>query len=310
MQEMGGDESMVKKWKEHFSLGEAVFSCVKWFILIFALIVVLVPLLHVIASSFSSADGLISGVYLWPKDLSFDGYKAALANSWLLISYKNSFVYMFVGALVSTFLTIFAAYPLSRRELPGRNLIMFLFTFTMLFNGGLIPTYIVVSKLGLVDTMWGFVLVDAMNVWIVIVVRTFLQFNIPNELYDAASIDGCTDLNVLWKVVLPLSKPIIAVSLLMYAVSYWNGYFNGVVYLRREELQPLQVFLRNLLLANTSVASQDMASLPAEDMMRLRELQYVLKYSTVVLATVPMLCIYPFVQKHFVKGVMVGSIKG
>lgn len=290
--------------------GEVMFSIIKWFVLIFAALVVIVPALHILAASFSSADSLIEGVYLWPTELSLEGYIAAFKNSSIMTAYKNTIIYVVVGAVLNTVLTVLAAYPLSRKNMPGRNWFMFLFVFTMLFNGGLIPTFMVVSKLGLVDTIWALVLVDGISIWIMIVMRTYFQSNIPVEIYEAASIDGCGDFKILWKIVLPLSTAIIAVALLMYAVGYWNGYFNAVVYLRSDEMLPLQLVLRNLLLSTKQLSAETMMTMDPDQYLRLQQLQYVLKYSCIVISTVPMLCIYPFVQKHFVKGIMVGSIKG
>ena len=302
---------MVKKIKfKKMSFGEVIFSCVKWAILISVTLIILVPMIHILAASFSSGSEVAKGIYLWPRDFSLRGYKAIIENEPIMRSYKNSIIYTVLGSVISTVLTICAAYPLSRKHMPGRDFIMILFALTMLFNGGLIPTFIVVSKLGLVNTMWSVILVNSLNVWIMIVVRTFFQSNIPEELYDAASIDGCDNLNVLWKVVLPLSKSIIAVAVLMYAVSYWNDFFNAIVYLHSDALAPLQVKLRELLMTANTKAMAGSSAGNVENLARVQELQYVLKYSTIVAATVPMLCAYPFVQKYFVKGVMIGSIKG
>ena len=302
---------MVKKIKfKKMSFGEVVFSCMKWAILISVTFIILVPVIHIVAASFSSGSEVAKGIYLLPRKFSLRGYKAIIENEPIVNSYKNSIVYTVIGSVISTVLTICAAYPLSRKHMPGKGIIMLLFAFTMLFNGGLIPTFMVVSKLGLVNTMWSVILVNSLNVWIMIVVRTFFQSNIPEELYDAASIDGCNDLNVLWKVVLPLSKSIIAVAVLMYAVSYWNDFFNAIVYLHSESLAPLQVKLRELLMTASTRAMTGSSGGNVDDLAHLQQLQYVLKYSTIVAATLPMLCAYPFVQKYFVKGVMIGSIKG
>ena len=308
MQESRGDKSMVNA--ESVSFGEVMFSIIKWFILIFSALIVIIPAIHILAASFSSPEALVEGVYLWPTKLSLEGYETAFKNPAIMVAYKNTLIYVVVGAVLNTTLTILAAYPLSRKNMPGRNWIMFLFAFTMLFNGGLIPTFMVVNKLGLVDKIWALVLVDGISVWIMIVMRTYFQSNIPVEMYEAASIDGCSDFKMLRRIVLPSSKASIALALLLYAVGIWNGYFNAIVYLRSDDMLPLQLVLRNLLLSTKQLSAETIRTMPADNYARLQQLQYVLKYSCIVISTVPMLCIYPFVQKHFVKGIMIGSIKG
>jgi len=209
--------------------------------------------------------------------------------------------------LLATVLTLFAAYPLSRKGLPGKGIIMALFVFTMMFNGGLIPTYLVVDQVGLLNSRWAIILPTALAVWNMIITRTYFQSTIPEELVEAAKVDGCTDFGFFWRVVLPLSKPIIAVNLLFYAVAQWNSWFNALIYLTNEHLFPLQMILRQILIQNNFDPSQvrDTAEL-----IRMKELQEQLKFSLIVIATIPPLLIYPFVQKHFVKGAMVGSLKG
>ena len=300
---------VAKHLKKNISFGDAAFTSVIWFILLFASVIIILPAVHILAASFSSAESVIKGVYFWPSDLSFEGYISAFKNGAIILSYRNTLIYVLAGASLNTALTVLAAYPLSRRNLDGRNVIMFLFSFTMLFNGGLIPTYMVVSKLKMLDTIWALVLVNSINVWLLIVTRTFLQSNIPAELYEAASMDSCNDFKMLWMIVIPLSKAIISVCLLMYAVGYWNGYFDAIVYLRSDDKLPLQLVLRNLLLS-TTLPAETMMTMDPDQFIKLQQLQYILKYACIVIATVPMLCLYPFVQKYFVQGVMVGAIKG
>ena len=295
--------------KKRVNLRDAAFSSVVWFILSFMTVIVILPAMHILAASFSSAESIIKGVYFWPIELSLEGYASAFRNGSIMVSYKNTLIYVLTGATLNSALTIMAAFPLSRRNLDGRNVIMFLFSFTMLFSGGLIPTYIVVSNLKLLDTMWALILVNSINVWLLIVTRTFFQTNIPTELYEAANIDGCNDFKVLLRIVIPLSKAIIAVCLLMYAVGYWNGYFEAIVYLRSDDKLPLQLVLRNLLLS-TRLTAETMLTMDPDQYNKLQQLQYILKYSCIVIATLPMLCLYPFVQKYFVRGIMVGAIKG
>lgn len=204
-------------------------------------------------------------------------------------------------------MTLLAAYPLSRKDLDGRNILMFLFVFTTMFSGGLIPTYLLIKDIGILNTPWAMLLPGAINMWNMIVTRTYFQTSIPNEILEAAKIDGCSDYRFLWKIVLPLSRPIIAVIALFYAVSHWNQFFNALIYLKKQNLYPLQVVLRDILVQN----DVDVSMLAdTEDAAKREGLRELLKYALIVVSSVPMMAIYPFVQKHFVKGVMIGSLKG
>jgi putative aldouronate transport system permease protein len=198
------------------------------------------------------------------------------------------------------------AYPLSRRGLYGRGAIMLFITFTMIFSGGLIPTYLVVKNLGMLDTRWALIIPQAVAAWQVIIARTFFQVTIPEELAEAAALDGCSDLRFLWSVVIPLSKPIIAVLVLMYAVGQWNAYFDALLYLKSDELQPLQLVLRSILILNTTTSG----SMEASVMIERQQMADLLKYSLIVVGSLPVLLIYPFAQRYFVRGMLIGSIKG
>jgi multiple sugar transport system permease protein/putative aldouronate transport system permease protein len=200
-----------------------------------------------------------------------------------------------------------AAYPLARPNLPYKGLLMFLFTFTMMFSGGMIPTYILVRSLGMIDTVWAMIIPGALSVYNMIITRTFLQTNVPSELLEASQIDGCSDTRFFFKVVLPLSKAIIAVITLYYAVGHWNSYFNAFLYLNTSRLYPLQIVLRDILLANTFDASLIVDEELAAAKQGLADL---LKYSLMVVSSLPVILMYPFVQKYFTKGVLIGSIKG
>lgn len=276
--------------------------------LLFWLLVVLYPLLYVVNASFSDPAAIMTGrVRLWPIGFNLEGYKAVFQSSQILSGYFNSFVYVVLGTSINISLTIAMAYPLSRKDFRGRNPIMFFVTFTMLFNGGLIPTYLLVRDLGLVNTRWAMVLPNAIAVWNVIITRTYLQATIPSELLESAYMDGCGNLRFLWSVVLPLSKAIIAVISLFYAVGHWNAFFNALIYLRDNHLYPLQIVLRSILLLNQ--IDPEMVA----DVERAQALEFmaeILKYALIVVASVPVMAVYPLVQKHFVKGVMIGSIKG
>ncbi|MFD0692994.1 carbohydrate ABC transporter permease [Paenibacillus sp. GCM10027628] len=281
--------------------------CVYLFLTV-CLIIVAYPLVYIISSSFSSSSAVISGkVWLLPVEPTLRGYKAVFQNPQILTGYGNSLFYLFFGTLISVTLTITAAYPLSRNNFYGRNVITALFVFTMLFNGGLIPYYLTVKGLGLLDTRWAMIIPGAISVWQVILARTFFQTSIPSELTDAAHLDGCSDFKFLMRVVIPLSKPIIAVLLLMYAIGYWNSYFDALIFLKSAQLYPLQLILRNILILNSIDPTM------VKDVRELAErqgLKELLKYSLIVVASAPVLILYPFVQKHFVKGLLIGSLKG
>lgn len=290
------------------SKDDKVFSVVNYFLLTLGLVIWLYPLIYIVSSSFSSVDEVVTGkVRFLPVDFSLEGYKAVFKSSKIWSGYLNSFVYMTVGTLINLFVTLLAAYPLSRRDLKGRNAIMMFFTFTMIFDGGIVPTYLVVSKLGILDSIWAMVLPGAMSVYFMIIARTFFQNTIPVELQEAAELEGCNTPQLIWHVILPLSKAIIAVLVLFYAISHWNSYFNGLIYLKTEDKYPLQLVLREILIRSEQNASMIKDAVLMEQSEGLKQL---LKYSLIVVSSLPVLCIYPFVQKYFVKGVMIGSVKG
>jgi putative aldouronate transport system permease protein len=289
--------------------GDRIFLIGVKVMLWIALILVAVPLVYIVANSFSSASAVSAGrVLLWPIEPSVRAYKEAFSDPLIMKGYLNSFIYAIGGTLISVTLTIAIAYPLSRRTFFGRNVIMSLLIFTMLFSGGLIPTYLVVQNLGLLNTRWAMVLPSAIGVWQVIIARTFFRSTIPDELHEAATIDGASDLRFLWSVVLPLSKPVIAVIALMYAIFQWNSYFDALVYLKDPGLYPLQIVLRNVLILNSGTGSTTATSLAQQ--LEQQQLANVLKYALIVISSLPVLVIYPFVARHFTKGVMVGAVKG
>ncbi|NOU63957.1 ABC transporter permease subunit [Paenibacillus sp. LMG 31461] len=276
--------------------------------LIICLIIVAYPLIYIVSSSFSSSSAVISGkVWLFPVEPTLRGYKAVFQNPQILTGYGNSLFYLFFGTLISVTLTITAAYPLSRKNFYGRNVITALFIFTMLFNGGLIPYYLTVKGMGLLDTRWAMIIPGAISVWQVILARTFFQTSIPSELTEAAHLDGCSDFKFLLRIVIPLSKPIIAVLVLMYAIGYWNSYFEALIFLKSAKLYPLQLILRNILILNSIDPTMIKDVKELADRQGLKEL---LKYSLIVVASAPVLMLYPFVQRHFVKGLLIGSLKG
>lgn len=290
------------------SVPDRIFLTVVYVFLILVLLVVLYPLIFIVSSSFSSTTAVISGqVWLFPVEPTLLGYKAVFNNKQIWIGFYNSFFYSTVGTLVNVTLTVMMGYALSRKSFYGRQLMMMILVFTMLFSGGLIPTYLTVKNLGLIDTRWALIIPQAMAVWQVIIARTFFQSSIPDELAEASELDGCSDFAFMLKVVLPLSKPIIAVLFLMYAVGHWNSYFDGLLYLSSASKFPLQIYLRNILIMNTVDATMMSNIKTFSDR---QGLQNLLKYSLIVISSLPVLVIFPLVQKHFVKGVMVGSLKG
>ncbi|MBA3869278.1 MAG: carbohydrate ABC transporter permease [Anaerolineae bacterium] len=289
------------------SFGERVFMFFVYLFLVLVLLAVLYPVIYIVSASFSDPNAVTAGkVWLYPVNFSLRGYQVTFQNPQIVTGYLNSLFYTVVGTFISVVLTVFVAYPLSRRDLYGSNFLMFMITFTLIFSGGLIPTYLVVKQLGMIDTRWALLIPQAIAAFQVIIARTFFRATIPDELVEAAELDGCNDLQFLWAVVLPLSKPIIAVLALMYAVSQWNGYFDALIYLKSSDLQPLQIVLRNILILNTTASG----SMDAAAMAQRRQLADLLKYCLVVVGSVPVMLIYPFVQRYFVKGILIGSIKG
>lgn len=294
--------------KVKLSADDRVFYTVVNIIITIVLVIMLWPLIFVVSSSLSAKEAVLAGrVFLLPVDFSLEGYLAVFKTNEVLIGYRNTLFYTFVGTAINVFLTLIAAYPLSRQDLPNRRLISFIFTFTMLFSGGMIPTYIIVSKLGLLNTPFALLLPGALSVYNLIITRSFIETSIPKEVYEAATIDGCNDIRYFTKILVPLSGSVIAVITLYYAVAHWNSYFNAFLYITDSNLYPLQLVLRNILMANQI----DSAMMTDFDTMTSKQgLADLMKYSLIVVSTLPVLIMYPFVQKHFIKGVMIGAVKG
>ena len=290
--------------------GDRVFALANNALLTGLMLLVLYPLVYVVSASFSDPIAVSSGrVWLLPIEPTLVGYEAILKNKLLVTGFANSAFYTIAGTAISVLLTILAAYPLSRIELPGRRFLTFAFYFTMLFSGGMIATYIVVKQLGMVNTRLAMLLPNALSIFNLLVMRTYFQHNIPPELHEAAQLDGCSEFTYLRRIVLPLSKPIIVVVALFYAVDQWNTFFTALVYLHDRALWPLQLVLREVVIQNKI----DPTMLTGLDPLQLAirsQLSQVLKFSLIVVAALPMLIAYPFVQRHFVKGVLLGSVKG
>ena len=292
------------------STADMVYIVITEVILWFMLVIILIPLVYIVSSSFSSPEAVGNGwVYLWPVDFSLKGYAAVFTTEKVWIGFRNSIFYTVVGTFINIVVTMLAAYPLSRRDLKGRGVVTVIFTFTMLFSGGMIPTYLLVRDLGMINTVWAMLIPGAMSVYNVIIARTYIQSSIPFDLYESASLDGCTDDRYLISVVLPLAKPIIAGLVLWYAVGHWNQYFNAMIYLRDSNLLPLQIVLRNFLIVE-DMNDSSLATMSMEEYMDKLYLKNLYQYSLIVIASAPVMMLYPFIQKHFVKGIMLGSLKG
>ena len=271
-------------------------------------LIVLYPLVLTLSSSFSSGKAVTTGrVFLFPVEFTLKGYEEVFKYQKVWIGYKNTFLYTFGGTFINVCMTLICAYPLSRREFPDRKFFTFLFTFSMLFSGGLIPTYLVMRDLGLINSRWALMLPGAIGVTQMIVTRTFIHSTIPESLVEATQIDGCSFTHFFFRFILPLSKAVIAVISLQYAIAHWNAYFNAFIYLADYKKYPLQVFLRDILIMNE--VAENATGTEADMLAERQGMADVLKYALIVVSTAPILCIYPFVQKYFVQGVLIGSLK-
>jgi putative aldouronate transport system permease protein len=295
-------EQKLKKRKSD----EKIFDAVVNGLALLIVIVVLYPLLFIVSASFSDPALVLNGeVILLPKQITLEAYRNVFQNEQIWNGYGNTILYTAVGTIINLIMTTLAAYPLSRPDLPGRGIFMVIITLTMFFSGGLIPSYLLVKNLGMVDTMWALVIPGAIATYNLIVMRTYFQSNIPWEIQEAAHMDGCSNWKLLTHVILPLSKPIMAVMVLFYAVGHWNSFFNALIYIRSKDLYPLQLVLREVLMV--SQADVVDSSVGLESKILLAES---IKYVVIIISSLPVLLMYPFVQKHFVKGVMIGSLKG
>ena len=290
-------------------LGDRIYHVVSLLILALTMLTIAFPIWTVVIASFSDPTELYQKTFLiWPSKITLESYKLVFRDGDFLTGMYNSVCYTIVGTLVNVIMNICAAYPLSKKNLKGKNFLMMMFTFTMFFSGGIVPTYILIAKLNLLDNFWVMILPSAVGMFNIIVMRTYFQTNIPQELEDAASVDGCTNFRFLIRIVLPLSAPIIVVIALYYGVARWNDYFTAMMYLTKRSMYPLQLILRDILLQNQAGNMLNVVTdaAYAERMMS----RMGLKYAVIVISTIPILAIYPFAQKFFSKGIMVGSVKG
>lgn len=292
------------------SYSDKIFDIVNLLVMLVLLVIFVWPLWSVVIASFSNPNEVWMGnVVLWPKGFTLVSYETLLEYKRIWVGYGNTLFYTVVGTLVNLVMTVCGAYPLSRKDFIPRHFFMFLFMLTMYFGGGLIPTYLVVNGLGLVDTRWAMIIPGAVSIYNIIITRTYFMNSIPPSLQEAATLDGANSFQYLMRVVLPLSKPIMAVIGLYYAVGHWNDFYTALIYLYKEELMPLQSFLRDMLMS-TKLTLNNLSGLDTATVELKTHLAQTLKYSVIIVSTVPVLCIYPFIQKYFVKGVMVGSVKG
>ncbi|MEK4748585.1 carbohydrate ABC transporter permease [Niallia sp. FSL W8-0177] len=281
-----------------------VFKVFNVCILLIIIFCTLYPFINVVAQSFSSESYINSGqVNLIPKGFNVDTYEKVLSDTMFWINYKNTVVYTVVGTIISMFLTTMFAYTLSKRRLVGRRFLTVFAVFTMFFNGGLIPNYVLINSLGFGNTMWAIVIPGAISIYNMLIMKSFFE-NMPEELEEAASIDGLSTYGILLKIVLPLSKAVMATMVLFYAVAYWNSWFSAFIYMDKKELFPVTIYLRNMIAGTTGGMSAGATSAD-----NLTQISANIKSVTMVLTILPILTVYPFVQKYFVSGVMLGSIK-
>ncbi|QJD87938.1 carbohydrate ABC transporter permease [Cohnella herbarum] len=286
---------------------DVLFDITNYTLLIGFTLMILYPLYFILIASFSDPNQVSTGrVWLFPQGITFEGYERIFGNKEIWIGYRNSIVYAALSAFIGTALAIMAAYPLSRKDFYGRHVFMLFFAITLFFNGGLIPTYLQVRKMHMVDTIWPVILLTCVDAFVIIIARTFFQ-GLPEEIRESANMDGCTNLRYIWSFVLPLSKPIIAVLVLFAIVRQWNGFFDALIYLKDQSKFPLQLILRNILIEN-----QPSGNLVADlqEAVEQQRIVGLIKYGLIIVAALPLLILYPFLQRYFVQGVFIGSVKG
>lgn len=297
------------------SRSDKLFDMINIVLLTLMMLVILYPLYFILIASVSSPTAVNAGeVLLFPKGATLEGYKYVLKDTSIWKGYVNTIILTITGTLVNMFLSVTCAYALSKSHLPFIKFIMFAMTFTMFFSGGIIPTYLLVSGLGMRDTIWSLIMPTAVSVYNVILMRTYFMNSVPDEIIQAAKIDGCSEIRALTAVVLPLSKPILVTIALFYGVGHWNQFFQALIYISDKDKFPLQLVLRNMLLmgnnAMTSMLSGGMSGENAKYLAELMQQIEILKYAVIIVSVLPVLLVYPFLQKFFMKGIMMGSLKG
>jgi putative aldouronate transport system permease protein len=290
---------------------DSVFEIINFIFLFFILIIVLYPLVYVISASISDPVYVNQGtMWLYPRGITFEGYQRVFQNPEIWSGYRNTILYTVAGTAINLLFTVPGAYALSRKDLKGRGVMMGLIVFTMFFGGGLIPSFLLVSWLGMLNTVWALLIPNAVAVYNLIICRTFFQTNIPKELQESAEIDGCSNTVLFLKIVLPLSAPIIAVMALYYGVTHWNSYFSAIIYLKDRSLYPLQLILREILVQNQMNDTMLMTGDDMEAMAKQARIADIIKYAVMIVSSLPIIVIYPFMQRFFMKGVLIGSVKG
>lgn len=291
------------------SPADRLFLGIVYLFLALFVLVVLYPLIYVVSCSFSSPEDLVAGrVFLWPVNPGLQGYLAVFKDTRVWQGYGNTVIYTAAATLIGTIVTFIGSFVLSRKEFPLRSFLTAVFTVTMFFGSGTVPTYLLLKQLHMLNTIWALILPGAFSVWLAIIGRTYIQSSIPEELFEATSLDGGSYIQYLLRIVLPLSKPILAVLALNFALANWNSYYSALLYLNESSKFPLQLILRNILL-NNQTDIEDMGR-DALNIMNKQHLAELLKYSLIVVSSVPLMIVYPFLQKYFIKGTMIGSIKG
>jgi len=290
--------------------GDRSFHVANFAILTLIMLIVLYPLVYVVSCSFSSAYSVVTNrVWLWPVDVTLDGYKAVFEHPLIMTGYMNSLIYMVFGTMVNVSLLVLCGYPLSRKNMPGSKGWTLYFLLTMFFNGGMIPNYLLVKNLGLYNTRLALIIPFAFSAYNMIIVRTFFKSNLPDDLLEAANIDGCGDIRFFIKIALPLAKPVIAVMVLLHGIGHWNGYMRALLYISDSSKFTLQLVLRDILLLNNMPAEM-LAQMGDQKLEEMRNAMELIRYSVIAVGSLPVLILYPFVQKYFVKGIMIGSVKG
>ena len=287
---------------------DLAFAILNYAFLSLVLMIAAYPLWFVLIASFSDPHLVWGGkVWIVPQGFNLEGYRNIISNPNIAIGYRNSVLYTAVGTALNLFMTITAAYPLSRKDFGPRHGLTLLYTVTMFFSGGLIPTYLLVKSLGLINTFWAMILPNAVAFYYIVITRTYFQTSIPEELWESASLEGCSNVRFLRSIVIPLSAPIIAVMTLFYSVGHWNSYFNGLIYLTQKNRFPLQLILREILILGQM---QDTIITDVLEAATLQRISESIKYGVIIVASLPVLMLYPLVQRHFVKGIMIGALKG
>lgn len=290
-------------------MSDKTFDLINNLFLTLIVIVIVYPLVFVISASISDPLAVSSGkMWLFPIDITFDGYKRILEDGSIWLGYRNTIYYTTVGTLIHLFILLPCAYSLSRKELGGRKVILWFILFTMMFSGGLIPTYLVVKNLGMLDSIWALVIPGVVGAWSILVARAFFQQSIPDQLIEAAKIDGANEFYIFLRIVIPLSMPIIAVMALFHAVNLWNQYFNALIYLSDRDKYPLQLILREILVVNQMQLGEGSGE-QTESLVQQVRTGGLIKYAVIIVSSLPLLIAYPFLQRFFVQGVLIGSIK-